>query len=187
MKTHRVLLAALLLVAPATQAALTFTFNRISNTEATLTATGLVGLGFPTGENIGNFSNLELLGVMDNAEFGPAIGSVSQTIGLQFAGEELQGWTVLEGDMIPTPNFVFGDLDSPTGSSAGTASGNIAWLPVGSTGPAFATYDGQNATTFPLNGTYQVGTWEIVPEPSSAILVLAAGALGFVRRRRDLV
>jgi len=174
------------MLSSAAHSAVSFTFQRISDTQATMTATGLVGLSYPTGINEGTFKNLELRGVMEDLSLGgPADGSVAQVAGnFQFGGASLQGWTVLQGDMIPFPAIFFGDLDTPSGSSSQQVTGGtIQWRPVGTTGQVWAEYQAFDSQFSGLNGLVQVGTWEIVPEPSSAAL-LGLGGIALLRRRR---
>jgi hypothetical protein len=168
-------------------ASLMFTFQRVSDTEAIMTATGSTAdLGLPTGINVGTYSNLELLGVFESASLGPANGAVEQTAGdFMFAGKTIPGWSVLEGDMLH--NIFFGDTDSPTGTSTLTvpsyAAGDIKWGPVGTGTGVWATYQAFTGGTGPLR--VQIGTWEIVaptsavPEPGSLALV-ALGLFGLI-------
>jgi hypothetical protein len=164
-------------------ASLMFTFQRISDTEAIMTATGSADLGLPTGPNIGRYTDLELRDVFVRKDFGgPANGFVEQTSGdFMFAGSGIPGWSILEGDMLR--NVVFMDDTSPTGTSnlkVGTGS-NAVWGPVGTTTGVWATY----LTVTGQRDVVQVGTWEIVtptstvPEPGSLALV-ALGLFGLI-------
>jgi len=151
-------------------AALVFTFQRASDTEAILTGAGPVGLQalYPTGANIGTYSQLELRNTLvPSGLTSIANGAVTQMSGDFNFGGTIPGWVVDDGDMLASPSRFFENSDSPTGTSfLEVTGGPIEWSPVGTQGEVWATYQAFEGGGGPRE--VLIGTWQMtaaVPEP----------------------
>jgi hypothetical protein len=180
-KSRSLVAAALGLALFSTQASasLLFTFQRVSDTVAIMTATGSVDFvpNQPTGPNDGFYKNLELRDALA-PDSGPATGFVQQTSGdFTFNGLSILGWTVLDGDMLAPPALDFFSGASSSGTSVlERGGGSFAWQAVGSMGEVYATYLKSNGFT----NVTKIGEWQVtaVPEPGS--IALAAAGLAVV-------
>ena len=186
---HTILAAALAAsFAAPVDAAVLFTFQRISDTQAILSGTGSPETRPDPGFGDFPYRELELLGVIDNPLFsGPANGQVTltNTGGYSFGNAVGNTWGVLDGDLIDGVAD-FADNSMPMGSVTLdiTVGNELFFRAIGATGTVQATFvnelGGEDLET--------IGTWEIVapiPLPAAALLLLGGvGVLGAVSRKR---
>jgi hypothetical protein len=194
MMRHLVLAAALAAsFAAPVDASVLFTFQRISDTDAMIRASGSPDL-VPGVD--GNYGDLFFDGLLTDASSGSPDGAVNKlsgdfAFGTGFFGVFDDQLGVLEGDMIPGPVHVFEDDTMATGSAllravdTSNTPGSIIWRQVGATGDVVATFRPNGGQP----SVQTIGTWEIVapiPLPAAAWLLLGGvGALGaFARMRR---
>jgi hypothetical protein len=189
---HFVLAAALAAsFAAPLDAAVLFTFTRISDTDAIIRASGspdqVPGLN-------GNYGDLFFNGLLTDASSGSPDGAVNKLSGDFAFGAGFFGFFddqlgVLQGDMIPGPVHVFEDDTRATGSAVlqavdtSNVPGSVIWRQVGETGDVVATFTPNGGQSFERT----IGTWVIapVPLPAAAWLLLGGlGALGAVARKR---
>lgn len=179
--TAAALVAAALAVAAPVHASVLFTFQRISDSQAILTATGMPDTGFPTGPNDGFFSGLTFEFLTDGFfGGGPLVGDFA------FGSIPIVGLTADLGE-VTTP-ALFNDDDSPSGSAFVTLQGGVDWAPIGASNRVLSDYFPGPNTNSQEQTDIQIGTWEMIapiPLPAAAWMLLAgAGALGAVARKR---
>ena len=185
---HTILAAALAAsFAAPVDAAVLFTFQRISDTQAILSGTGSPETRPDPGFGDFPYRELELLGVLDTFEFGPADGQVTLTTtgGYSFGNAVGNTWGVLDGDLID--GFAdFADDSMPMGSVTLDITGgnSLFFRAIGTTGNVQATFVNQLGQ----QSLETIGTWEIVPPiplPAAAWLLLGGvAALCSVARKR---
>lgn len=166
------------IVAPV-DAAVPFTFQRLSDTQAILTAKGTPDTGFMTGENIGHFSGI----VFENLIEG-SLGNATVTAGSGFVvgKNPLPGYVAVDGVLF-NDFALFNDDTMPSGTAYLTLSG-VSFERVGASNRILSNFVSQSTAAGSSMDDVEIGTWGIaapIPLPAAAWLtpggLCAIGAL----------